>query len=314
MPRSDGSAFTPFAANVMAILIVGFVIPLVMAAGMNSNLSESLHSTGPDPLIHNQNNAYEIVESGNCSMATPLAYQSLGYVIPSASIVGGSNVSSDETVGDYWMYRINQGVGASTCNNGPYEVSIPMDQFINVEDNISGFYFKMMSNTHGSAWLPFNNSVSPICDGNYVFDARLIIEGEAIIEDYRFESDDCTKFDANTSYQTIYLRSLEWVPIITPIDANAIQLKFEEQGCGATCNVTVEIDRITHTTNQSFDAFAGSFYVQSATFEVDGDKAYAGLVLSAWFLSAFTGLATIASTPLWDPFKNHISRLGAYDL
>jgi len=30
MPRSDGSAFTPFAANVMAILIVGFVIPLVI--------------------------------------------------------------------------------------------------------------------------------------------------------------------------------------------------------------------------------------------------------------------------------------------
>ena len=309
-----GSAVTPFAANVMAILIVGIFIPLAMAWGMNSGLEDSLNSSGPDPLVHNANNAYGIIESGNCSMSVPNAYQSLGYVIPSGSITGGANISSDDAVGDYWMYRINQGLSATTCNNGPYELSIPSEELFQVRDNISGFYFKMMSNTHGSSWVASNASIPTICDGDYFFDAKLIIENEAIIEEYAVRSNDCTRFDANSSNLSIYFRSIEWLPVITPIDANAIMTKFEEQGCGVSCNVTVEIDRIRHSKNQSIDAFAGSFYVQSAIFEVDGGDAYANMVISSWVLAAFTGLSAIASTPLWDPFKNHISKLGSYDL
>ena len=309
-----GSAVTPFAANVLCILVVSLVIPIVMSAGMNAGLEENVHSIGPQNTIHNANSDYVIIESGNCSMATPIAYQNLGYVIPSASITGGSNITSDETFGDHWMYRINQGVGATNCNNGPYEVSIPIDQFINLEDNISGFYFKMMSNTYGTPWLNFSNSQHPICSGYYVFNARLIIEGEAVIEDYGYQSDDCTRFLANTSTMSLQLRSIEWFPIITPIDANNIQTRFEEMGCGISCNVTVEIDRIRHSDNQSIDAFAHSFYVQSATLEVDGGAATGALVLSSWALAAFTGLATIASTPFWNPFKNHIMKLGSYDL
>lgn len=309
-----GSAVTPFAANVLCILVVSLVIPIVMSAGMNSGLEESVHAVGPHYPTHNQNTDYVIIESGNCSMATPNSYQSLGYLIPSASITGGSNITSEEVVGDYWMYRINQGVTATNCNNGPYEVSIPMDQFINLEDNISGFYFKMLSNSVFTPWMNFTNSQHPICSGNYVFNAKLIIEGEAIVEDYGYESDDCTRFVANTSSMSIQGRSIEWNPIITPIDANNIQTRFEEIGCGMSCNVTVEIDRIRHSNNQSVDAFAQAFYVQSATYEINGAAATGALVLSSWALAAFTGLATIASTPLWNPFKNHIMKLGSYDL
>ena len=68
-----GSAVTPFAANVLCILIVSLVIPLVMSAGMNAGLEENVHSIGPQNTVHSPNSDYVIIESGNCSMATPIA-------------------------------------------------------------------------------------------------------------------------------------------------------------------------------------------------------------------------------------------------
>ena len=318
----DGRALTPFAANVISILIIAFFTPLIMGWGMTSSLSnQDQVISGPTPSSGNGSSDYRILKAGNCSMTVPNNYQywniNGNY---SESFGNNTNWTSDDLSHDTFKYRVNQGfTSTANCGGGPYEFSIPADQIVSLERNLSSLNFRMFQ--HPPSYGDVDDE-HPLCTGKYVFDARLRIQSDVVFEEYRVESNDCINGLFNmTTYGYTHLgeqkssaRSILWNPQFTPVESFDISEKVAQYGCGLSCNITIEIDRITHTENNTFDAFAETIGIQSATYEVDFNKRSFQLGLSAWFLAAFIGLATIASTPLWDPFKNHIQKLGSYDL
>ena len=313
----DGRALTPFAANVISILIIVFFTPIIMGWGMTSSLSnQDMVESGPTPNSGNSSAHYRILEAGNCSMTIPNNYQNWNINFDMANQPGTPNWTSDDVPHTFFKWRYNQGVGATgTCGHGPYEFNIPANQIVPLESNISSLNFRMASGTHTANVDP--DVDHHYCSGKYVFDARLRIESDIIFEEYRIESDDCLigYYDHPTlGDQKSVTRSVLWNPQFTPVESFDIAEKVGQYGCGLSCNITVEIDRITHTQNNSFDAFVEIIILQSSTSEVDFNDRSFQLTLSAWVLAAFIGFATIASTPLWDPFKKHIKNLGSYDL
>ena len=319
----NGRALTPFAANVISILIIAFFTPLIMGWGMTSSFErQTMVEYGPEN--GSSSDEYAIINSGNCSMTNPLSYQSSYNIVFdfTSSISPLTNGTSEDTPHDSFKGRINQGVSSPLpgCGGGPYEYTIPSNQFVNPQSNISSFYFRVASGTSNSGIIPIENT-SNVCSGEYTFDARLRIQGDIVIEEYRVNSNDCLTYEYDwytspmgNNPSKLMMRSIAWNPQFTPVESYDISEKISQYGCGLSCNITVELDRIVHSQNNTNDAFLKMVYVQSATYEVDFEERNFKLGLSAWILAAFLGLATIASTPLWDPFKRHVQNLGSYDL
>ena len=312
MSTQNERPLTPFAANAVAIAMVLIIAPLVMGWGMSQG-PYIIHRNAPnDTNIQSfASTDYEWLDVGNCSGASNLHYTT-NYT--SQNFTVGDNVGNNFTgvANNGWYWN-------GDCGWGDYELRIYDDFWYgNLEDNVSGYYIKMIDGGFPIQTFSYNTTNEPSeCGGEWIFHAEFKVDGVTQFEDRGYQSANCYGFGnyysgSNTSYIVSWVWSIDWYHEINAVEASEVGESI--RNCAPNCNITVKFSNIADTDgfmHPESDFWARGPYIQEEIYRADSGYSGAQLGLSAWILFFFFGLFAVASTPLWNPFTKHIQKLGA---